>query len=99
MGTMRAMGFAEAAEDGLLDVRGAVDLHLTTNFYPPLRANFLPTAMAAIDAFDEEDGHRKIDLPDGVMHAHTNSNTMPAWQVVDNLHLEPFIGLGSEVEL
>lgn len=98
MGTMRALGFAELVEDGITDLEQAVDLHLTTNFFPPLRVSFTQTALEAIDAYNEEDVDRAIELPEGVEHRNGGS-TMPAWQVVDNLRLEAFIGIGAEVEL
>lgn len=99
MGTMRAMGFAECAEDGIIDLSGAVDLHLTTNFYPPLQANFLQTALDTIDAYNEDDPRRNILLPDGVRHTHTGSGRMSAWLIMDSLRLEAFVGVGVEVEL
>lgn len=65
MGALGAAGFAEQVDEGNVSLRNALSWHLTSNHYPPLPSYFIPTAAAAIEAGQEEDWDREIELPRG----------------------------------
>ena len=54
--------------------------HLSSNLYPPLSAQYVPIAMAALDAYREEDFDRRVDGPNGIK--------MRASEVVREFNLE-----------
>lgn len=63
MGRTQAIGFAEAVDDGLIDLRGAVHYHLLHNHYPPHPAFMVPVAVAAVEAGQDEEWDQDIVLP------------------------------------
>jgi hypothetical protein len=90
MGSTQAMGMAEAVDDGMVDLRSALSWHLTSNHYPPIPEIMIDVAMAAIEAGEDEDWDRLIDLPDGVEHRRYG-HSVPASAVIEDMHLDPFI--------
>ena len=90
MGSTQAMGMAEAVDDGMIDLRSALSWHLTANHYPPIPTIMIDVAMAAIEAGEDEDWDRLIDLPDGVEHRRYGKR-VPASAVIESLHLDTFI--------
>ena len=93
MGHMGAMGMMGAVEDGMIDLRSALSWHLTSNHYPPVPTIMIDVAMAAIEAGNDEDWDRLIDLPDGVEHRRYG-HSVPASAVIEDMHLDAFIQEG-----
>jgi hypothetical protein len=63
------MGYATAVglTDTDLTLSDQISIHFATNCYPPIPKIMIPVAVAAIDAYWEEDYNRLIELPfDGV---------------------------------
>ena len=89
MGAMRAMGLAEAVIDGMIDLRQALDYHLTVNHFPPVPSSMIEPCIEAIDAIRDDDPGRLIDLPDQVTYR--GETQAPAWAIVDAHHLDYFI--------
>lgn len=65
MGSLNALGFADAVNDGQIKLEQALSWHLTSNHYPPLPTFFIPTCIAAIEAGQDEDWDQEIQLPRG----------------------------------
>jgi hypothetical protein len=65
MGSLAAADFADQVNEGNIQLRTAISWHLTSNHYPPLPAFFVPVALAAIEAGQDEDWDLEIDLPLG----------------------------------
>ena len=65
MGSLNALGFAAAVNDGDIQLEQALSWHLTSNHYPPLPTFFIPTCIAAIEAGNDEDWDQEITLPRG----------------------------------
>ena len=84
MGAMRAMDIVEhfSLEEG-------IKMHLRTNHYPPVPESMVPVCLDAIDAANEGDWNRDIDLPEGVMFR--GLTTAPADAIVEQHHLEFWI--------
>ena len=89
MGSMGALGFAEQVSEGNVSLTAAIHWHLTANHYPPPPAFMVPVAVAAVEAGQDEDWDRDIELPLGcVAHnvilddsnvgEHTECHTEPA---------------------
>lgn len=83
MGGMHASEFAEAVNRGDLGLEGALRWHLQSNHFPPIHTDFIPACLAAIEAFSEGDVMRNIEM--------CNGRTLPAWEIVNGLHLHPFL--------
>jgi len=84
MGAMRAMDIADN-----FDLEEGIKIHLKTNHYPPVPESMVPVCLEAIDAANEGDWDRDIDLPEGVMFR--GLTTAPADAIVEQHHLEFWI--------
>ena len=74
--------------EGISMQRG-IEIHLTSNFYPPIPAIMAEPCIAAIDAYWEDDTDRYIPMPDGVFYkgmAHA-----PAHAIIEQHKLYPWI--------
>lgn len=94
MGHMHATEFAGAL-DGSVSLEAAIGWHLRSNHYPPHPAFMVPVALAAIEAVNEGDYDRVIDLPDEVVFQ-DGRTSVEARLIVDSLHLGAFIGWAGE---
>lgn len=65
MGSLSAQGFADAVNDGDVQLTTALSWHLSSNHYPALPSFFIPTCIAAIEAGNDEDWDRELQLPRG----------------------------------
>lgn len=67
----------------------ALSWHLQSNHYPPVPLSMVPVCLAAIEAANEGDYDRLIDLPEGVLYR--NNEQAPAWAIAEAHHLDSFI--------
>ena len=74
------MGIAEATE---LSFEQRLEWHLSSNHYPPIHKVFVSIAIKAIDHALDEEWDEEIELPNG--------KKLQVSEIVDGLHLEPFI--------
>ncbi len=88
MGTMGAMGMAEAVNDGLASLYTALHWHLTSNHYPPLPSEWVDAAIEAIEAGNDEDWDREITLPAAGRYA---EQSYPAGEIIERMHLDAFL--------
>lgn len=85
MGRMFIEGMADL-ELGLPDM---VAMHLSSNLYPPVPLSMVDACVEAINAYDELDYSKAIELPEGVSWkglAHA-----PAHAIIENHRLEAFL--------
>lgn len=61
----------------------ALRFHLKSRMFPPIHDDFFPAIKQAIEYVDAGIGGYTVDLPNG--------RTLSAWDVIEQLHLEPFI--------
>jgi len=66
MGHSTTEGFADAAKDGLASLRTAISLNLSTNHYPPIPTVYVEPVVAALEAYNEGDVARPIDITEVV---------------------------------
>jgi hypothetical protein len=62
---MGALGMAEQVAGGNASLTTAVSWHLSSNHFPPVPAFMVPVAIAAIEAGNDEDWDRELELPLG----------------------------------
>ena len=89
MGTTGAIGMAEATTNGDITLETAIGWHLTSNHYPPIPSSMTQPCIDAIDAAIADDWDKEIPLPNGV--SYQGKSTAPAWTIVMQHHLEPWI--------
>lgn len=89
MGSLQAAAFAEAVGDGDISLESALSWHLRANHYPPVPETMVPVCIAAIDAANEGDWDRSIDLPEGV--SYRDQTTAPARAIIEGHHLDSFL--------
>ena len=84
MGALQAMDMAET-----VDINTALSWHLTSNHYPPVPTSMVPVCIEAIDAANEDDWDRELDLPEGV--SWRGLTTAPASAIIEGHHLDAWI--------
>lgn len=85
MGRMNAEGIAETE----LPIEKQIEWHLTSNCYPPVPKFMVKPCVEAIDACNEEDWNREIELPEGVSFRGLTFATASA--IVESHRLETWI--------
>lgn len=65
-----------------------IQMHLTSNHYPPVPLSMVKPCIEAIDAYWEEDSNRQIDLNGNIWKGQA---TAPAWAIIDGHHLDPWV--------
>lgn len=85
MGRMFAEGLAETK----LSLKAQIEIHLTSNHYPPLPAFMADVCLEAIKAGNEADWDREIAMPEGVTYK--GQDTAPAWAIIEQHHLDNWI--------
>ena len=66
-----------------------IEVHLVSNFYPPVPAFMAQTCVDALNAYWEQDTNRMIDMPKGV--SYKGSTSAPAWAIVEQHRLFPWL--------
>lgn len=88
MGRMQASEFAGLVAEGSLDLSAALTWHLGSNHYPPV-LHMMDAANEAIEAGNDEDWGREINMPAGVRYK--GATSAPASAIIESLHLEEFL--------
>lgn len=91
MGRANLEGMLEIA-----DIDTTLSWHLQSNHYPPVPLSMIPVCKAAIDAGNEEDWDKQIELPEGV--SYRGSKTAPASVIIEQHHLESFLSGDDDAE-
>ena len=89
MGRTQAEGFAEAVDEGMVSLRGALEYHLTANHYPPLPRVMIDVAEAAIELANSDSWDEAIPMPRGIEFRGADFITVAG--AVESLHLESFL--------
>lgn len=83
--------------EGMMEVSdydSALRWHLISNHYPPAPLSMMGPCKSAIEACNDDDGQREIQLPEGV--SWRGHNTCTAWAIVEGYHLDSFIASGDD---
>lgn len=71
------------------DFETALRWHLRSNHFPPVPDAMYEPCVAAIEAANEGDYDRAIDLTD--IAQYQGGNSAPAWAIIEGHHLDAFI--------
>ena len=85
MGMMTALDLQEQG----LTLEQQLSIHFSSNCYPPIPQGMIPTAIAAIDAYWEEDYNKMIPLPEGV--SFRGQSEVSARNVVQSYRLDAWL--------
>lgn len=80
---------AEALSELDVPLKEQIEIHLVSNFYPPIPRFMAQTCVDALNAYWEEDTDRMIDMPKGV--SYKGSTSAPAWAIVEQHRLWPWL--------
>jgi hypothetical protein len=72
-----------------MPLRNQIEIHLVSNFYPPVPRFMAQTCVDALNAYWEEETNRMIDMPKGV--SYKGSTSAPAWAIVEQHKLWPWL--------
>jgi hypothetical protein len=86
MGRMTAMDLQEQG----LSLENQIAIHFSSNCYPPIPSKMIPVAVAAIEAYHEEDYARVIKLPEGV-EFRNGEDWVLASQAIESLRLDAWL--------
>jgi hypothetical protein len=89
MGNFQAAEFAGLVGEGAISLEQAIGWHLQSNHYPPVPLSMVPVCIEAIEAGQEEDWGRLIELPEGVLWR--GKNSAPASALVEAHHLDSWL--------
>lgn len=89
MGALQANEMAE-----MTDLQTGLRWHLRSNHFPPVPLSMLPVCEEAIDAANEDDWERMIELPEGT--SYRGRDEAPAWAIVEAHHLQSWIDNGED---
>jgi hypothetical protein len=92
MGSLHATELASG--EFALTLNDQIAIHFQANCYPPVPLVMIPIALEAIQAVNDEDFDRVIDLPEGVNFR--NATTIKACQAVDALYLNAWVFVTTE---
>lgn len=65
-----------------------IQMHLTSNHYPPVPLSMVKPCIEAIDAYWAGEHLQQIDLAGNVWRG---QSTAPAWAIIEGHHLEPWV--------
>ncbi len=85
MGYLAALSMTEAT-----DLDTALGWHLAHNHYPPVPNEMVGPCRQAIEAIQDEEPQKSIDLPQGTTWQ--GHDSAPAGVICDQHHLDAFIG-------
>lgn len=85
MGALQANEMAEYCDS----LRVAMSWHLQHNHFPPVPTSMIDVCIDAIDAANEGDWDRLIDLPEQT--SYRGRDEAPVWAIVEAHHLSPWI--------
>jgi hypothetical protein len=80
---------AQEISDFDMPLRNQIEIHLVSNFYPPVPRFMAQTCVDALNAYWEEDTKRMIDMPKRV--SYKGSTSAPAWAIVEQHRLWPWL--------
>ena len=75
--------------NGELDLSTAIEIHLTSNHYPPVPKSMVLPCIEALEAYSEDETDREIQMPEGVTYL--GKDTAPAWAIIEQHHLEAWL--------
>jgi hypothetical protein len=75
--------------NGELDLSTAIEIHLTSNHYPPVPKSMVLPCIEALEAYWEDETDREIQMPEGVTYL--GKDTAPAWAIIEQHHLEAWL--------
>ena len=85
MGSNLSMELADKDLFPELDLETAITIQLRSNHYPPVPHSMVPVCIEALDAYNEGDHDKRIQLPEGITWR--GGTTSPASAIIDGHHL------------
>ena len=84
------MAYDLAGNDLLdLDLDTQIQIHLTSNHYPPVPTSMVAPCIDAIDAYYDEDYNKLIEMPEGV--SYRGEKFAPASAIIEQHHLDAWL--------
>ena len=84
------MAYDLASNDLLdLDLETQLQIHLTSNHYPPVPVSMVQPYIDALDAYYDEDYNKLIEMPEGV--SYRGEKFAPASAIIEQHHLDAWL--------
>ena len=78
----------------MLSLEQSITIQLRSNHYPPVPYSMVPICIEAINAYNDGDYSKRIDLPEGV--SWRGEESAPANAIIEQHHLENWIEYGED---
>ena len=72
-----------------LDLETQLQIHLTSNHYPPVPVSMVQPCIDALDAYYDEDYNKLIEMPEGVSYC--GEKFAPASAIIEQHHLDAWL--------
>ncbi len=89
MGAMQAQGYAEAVAEGAVSLTSAINAHRVSNLFPVPPAYMTTVMVEAVEAMQDEEPSRDIQLPEGVLYK--GQTWVYAYEVIEAFRLGAFL--------
>jgi len=93
MGYLHAVELSNMVEEGSVNLETAIRIHLTSNCYPPMPEQFVPICIEAINACNDGEYDKVIELPEDMIF---RGGKPTAGNIADSLHLEAWLHADNE---
>ena len=77
-----------------LSLEQSITIQLRSNHYPPVPYSMVPICIEAINAYNNGEHSKKINLPEGVLWR--DNTYAPAHAIIEQHHLENWIEYGED---
>jgi len=77
-----------------LSLEQSITIQLRSNHYPPVPYSMVPICIEAINAYNDGDYSKRINLPEGI--SWRGEETAPANAIIEQHHLENWIEYGED---
>jgi len=83
------LNFATELSKMLVSLEDQIGIHLSSNFYPPVPSSMIKPCIEAINAYNNEDYNREIEMPRGVHYR--GGDYAPVHAIIENHRLDPWL--------
>ena len=80
---------ADALTELNISLKQQIEIHLRSNFYPPVPLSMVQPCLDAIEAYYDENLDKEIAMPEGV--SYKGSNVAPAWAIIEQHRLDSWL--------
>jgi hypothetical protein len=93
MGSNMATELADKDLFPTLTMEQGIAIHLRSNHYPPVPTEMVPVCIEAIEACNDDEANKAIEMPKigNFQVTYKGQLTAPAWAIIEQHHLDAWV--------